>query len=198
MGITQSLALLGIGLGLFIAGHRIYFWCQRHPLFPATRFWFAVDRRIPYRPEWVWVYTPFYYVVIACVAWVVDCPETFVFVAGSYALLLAMQAAFFVVFPVATPREWRRRNCRRTASEKLLAAVQRVDMRSNSFPSMHVSVATLSALHLLPVAGDIAIAFPLLVAMSCVLTKQHYLIDLPAGAGLGYAAHALSQPLAAL
>jgi membrane-associated phospholipid phosphatase len=125
------------------------------------------------------------------VAWVVDSFATFVVVAGSYAVLLAMQAAFFVVFPVATPREWRRRNRCRSLSEKLLAAVQRIDMRSNSFPSMHVSVATLSALHLLPVAGDAALLFPVLVAASCVFTKQHYLIDLPAGAGLGYAAHML-------
>jgi hypothetical protein len=25
--------------------------------------------------------------------------------------------------------------------------------------------------------------------LSCIFTKQHYLIDLPAGAGLGWAAH---------
>jgi len=198
MGIAQILALVGIGLALFVAGHQLYFWCQRHPLFPVTRFRFAVDHRIPYRPEWVWVYTPFYYAVIACVAWVVDSWGTFLAVAGSYALLLAMQAVFFVLFPVATPREWRQRNRCRTLSERLLAAVQRLDMRSNSFPSMHVSVATLSALHLLPLVGSIALAFPLLVAMSCVLTKQHYLIDLPAGAGLGYAAYALLPPLAAI
>ena len=198
MSVTQILALIGIGLGLFLAGHQLYFWCQRHPLFPATRFWFAVDHRIPYRPEWIWVYTPFYYAVMACVAWVVDSFGTFLIVAGSYALLLAMQAAFFVIFPVATPREWRQCNLRRTASEKLLAAVQRIDMRSNSFPSMHVSVAMLSALHLFPLAGNVALLFPLLVAASCVFTKQHYLIDLPAGAGLGYAAHALVQPLAAI
>jgi membrane-associated phospholipid phosphatase len=68
-------------------------------------------------------------------------------------------------------------------------------MRSNSFPSMHVSVATLSALHLLPAAGSPVLLFPLLVAMSCVLTKQHYLVDLPTGAGLGYAAHLLARTL---
>ncbi|MGH8630970.1 MAG: phosphatase PAP2 family protein [Burkholderiales bacterium] len=198
MSVTETLALLGIGLGLFVAGHQLYFWCQRNPLFPATRLWFAVDRRIPYRPEWVWVYTPLYYLVIASVAWVVDSWETFVTVAGSYALLLAMQAAFFLLFPVATPREWRSFNRRRTRSEKLLAAVQDLDMRSNSFPSMHVSVAMLSALHLLPAAGHAALLFPLLVATSCVLTKQHYLVDLPAGAGLGYAAHLFTQALVAI
>jgi membrane-associated phospholipid phosphatase len=193
---SELIALAVMALGLFLIGHQLYFWCQRHPLFPTTRFWFAVDHRIPYRPEWVWVYTPLYYFVIVCVAWVVDSFGRFLIVAGSYAALLAMQVVFFVLFPVATPREWRQCNRRRTVSEKLLAAVQRIDMRSNSFPSMHVSVATLSALHLLPVAGTVALLFPVLVAASCVFTKQHYLIDLPAGAGLGYAAHALILGLA--
>jgi hypothetical protein len=192
----ELIALAAMALGLFLIGHQVYFWCQRHPLFPTTRFWFAIDHHIPYRPEWVWVYAPLYYIVIACVTWVVDSFGTFFVVAGSYAGLLAMHAVFFVLFPVATPREWRRCNRRRTVSEKLLAAVQRVDMRSNSFPSMHVSVATLSSLHLLPVAGTAALLFPMLVAASCVFTKQHYLIDLPAGAGLGYAAHALMLGLA--
>ena len=35
------------------------------------------------------------------------------------------------------------------------------------------------------------LAFPLLIALSCVLTKQHYLIDLPFGALLGWVAYRL-------
>jgi membrane-associated phospholipid phosphatase len=33
--------------------------------------------------------------------------------------------------------------------------------------------------------------FPLLIAASCVFTKQHYLVDLPAGAALGWGAYQL-------
>ena len=50
---------------------------------------------------------------------------------------------------------------------------------------MHVSVAMLTALHALPSLGIVAFLFPILIALSCVFTKQHYLIDLPAGAVLG-------------
>jgi membrane-associated phospholipid phosphatase len=64
--------------------------------------------------------------------------------------------------------------------------VQRFDARSNSFPSMHVSVAMLTSLHLLPHLGTAAFAFPTLIALSCVFTKQHYVVDLPAGALLGW------------
>ena len=73
----------------------------------------------------------------------------------------------------------------------LLALVQRFDARSNSFPSMHVSVATLTALHLQGHFGLAAFAFPVLVGLSCLFTKQHYLIDLPPGAALGWTVYRL-------
>jgi membrane-associated phospholipid phosphatase len=37
----------------------------------------------------------------------------------------------------------------------------------------------------------LAFAFPLLIALSCLFTKQHYLLDLPAGAALGWVVHGL-------
>ncbi len=104
----------------------------------------------------------------------------------SYILLLGLQMGFFVLFPVTTPEGWRSYNRGRTLSERFLAVVQRFDARSNSFPSMHTSVAMLTALHLHPHLGAPAFAFPVLIALSCLFTKQHYLVDLPAGAGLGW------------
>jgi hypothetical protein len=44
--------------------------------------------------------------------------------------------------------------------ERFLAFVQRLDARSNSFPSMHTSVAMLTALYLSPHVGPAAFAFP--------------------------------------
>ena len=43
-----------------------------------------------------------------------------------------------------------------------------------------------AALHLLPQLGPWAWAFPVLIAVSCLFTKQHYIVDLPAGAALGW------------
>jgi len=70
-----------------------------------------------------------------------------------------------------------------------LALVQRFDARSNCFPSVHVSVATLTALHGTANISGALIPFSIfvaLIAVSCVLTKQHYLIDLPAGLLCGW------------
>jgi membrane-associated phospholipid phosphatase len=51
---------------------------------------------------------------------------------------------------------------------------------------MHVSVAMLTAMHIAPHAGPAAFAFPVLIALSCIFTKQHYVLDLLAGALLGW------------
>ena len=110
----------------------------------------------------------------------------FTYIATSYILLLGLQMLFFVLFPVTTPQQWRAYNLRRTLSERFLALIQRMDAPSNSFPSMHVSVAMLTAMHLLPHLGAMAFGFPVLIALSCLFTKQHYVIDLPAGAVLGW------------
>ncbi|HSF01707.1 MAG TPA: phosphatase PAP2 family protein, partial [Solirubrobacterales bacterium] len=106
-----------------------------------------------------------------------------------YLVLLAFQMAFFVAFPVVTPEHWRAINRRKSLSERFLGLVHRFDARSNSFPSMHTSVAMLTALHLHANLGDLAFTFPVMIALSCLFTKQHYLIDIPSGAGLGWLAY---------
>jgi membrane-associated phospholipid phosphatase len=57
---------------------------------------------------------------------------------------------------------------------------------------MHVSVSTLAAFHLnLNLSIDnnyssLIFLFPLLIAISALFTKQHYIVDLAPGAVLGY------------
>ena len=51
----------------------------------------------------------------------------------------------------------------------------------------------LTAMHLQTSLGLWAFVFPLLIAASCVFTKQHYVIDVPAGAAVGWAAFQVFQ-----
>jgi membrane-associated phospholipid phosphatase len=189
MTVTDYAVHLILGTILIVGAYQFYFWCQRNPLRPARELRLPLDDRIPFRPEWVWIYSFLYYPVILYTTWVVQSSREFVYVAVSFLGLLAMQMAFFLVFPVATPEAWRAINGGRTWSERFLAFVQRIDARSNSFPSMHTSVATLTALYLSPHVGLAAFAFPVVIGLSCLFTKQHYLVDLPAGAALGWLAH---------
>jgi len=178
--------------GILIVGiYQFYFWCQRNHLATPRELKLWIDDRIPYWPGWVWIYSCIYYPLILYLNLVVESPRQFTYMATSYVLLLSAQMAFFVLFPVTTPERWRAYNLRRTLSERLLALVQRFDARSNCFPSMHMSVAMLTALHLQPHFGTLSFAFPALIAPSCLFTKQHYLLDLPAGAALGWAVYRL-------
>ena len=183
---ADYLVQLVLSIFLIVGVYQFYFWCQRNHLTDPRELKLPVDDWIPYRPRWVWIYSCLYYPAILCINWMVESPRHFLHVALSYTVLLGFQMAFFLVFPVAVPASWRTCNGRRGRSERFLAFVQSFDARSNSFPSMHTSVATLTALHLLPQVGPLVFVFPALIAMSCLFTKQHYVIDIPAGAVLGW------------
>jgi membrane-associated phospholipid phosphatase len=176
---------LTLSVFLIVGVYQFYFWCQRNALTAPRELRLPIDDMIPYRPSWVWIYSFLYYPVILYTNLVIESPREFTHLAMSFLLLLVLQMACFLAFPVVTPAEWRPQQAPRSSSERFLSFVQRLDARSNSFPSMHTSVATLTALHLSPSLGAWAWAFPVLIALSCLFTKQHYLIDLPAGAGLG-------------
>jgi len=186
MKITDYAINLLLSLVLIVGVYQFYFWCQRNYLVTPRELKLSIDDWIPYWPSWVWVYSCIYYPIILYLNFIIDSARHFTHVATSYMLLLGLQMLFFVLFPVTTPAHWRGYNRERGLSERFLALVQRFDARSNSFPSMHVSVAMLTALHLLPHLGATAFAFPVLIALSCLFTKQHYVIDLPAGALLGW------------
>ena len=176
--------------GVLILGvYQIYFWCQRNALVRPREFAVTLDDKIPYSPWWVWIYSFLYYPVILYVNATFRSAEEFTRIAASYLLLLVLQAGFFLLLPVRTPLHWRTAHPGRTLSERVLKFVQRIDAPTNSFPSMHTSVAMLTALHLRAELGAAAFAFPVLIGASCLLTKQHYLADVPAGAGLGWLAH---------
>jgi len=189
MTTTDFAVHLMLGSILIIGAYQFYFWCQRNPLRPAREFGHPLDDRIPYWPAWVWIYSFLYYPAILYTTWVVQSSREFVYLAAAFLGLLALQMAFFLLFPVVTPESWRTINGQRTWSERFLAFVQRLDARSNSFPSMHTSVAMLTALYLQPHFGAWVFSFPALIALSCLFTKQHYLVDLPAGAALGWVAY---------
>lgn len=171
---------------LIVGAYQFYFWCQRNPLFEPRELASGLDERIPFMPQWVWIYSLLYYPAILYVNLVLRSADQFTRVAASYLLLLALQMGFFLLVPVRTPSHWRQANTGRSASERFLAVVQRFDAATNSFPSMHTSVAMLTALHLHPQLGPAAFLFPALIGLSCLFTKQHYLIDVPAGAALGW------------
>lgn len=193
---TDRVIDLTLSVFLIVGAYQFYFWCQRRCPATPRELTLAIDDWIPFRPGWVWIYSFLYYPAILYTNLVLDSPARFTRVAMSYLVLLGFQMVFFLGFPVVTPARWRDGNHGRTWSERFLALVQRFDARSNSFPSMHTSVAMLTALHLYPSLGSWVLGFPLLIGLSCLFTKQHYVVDVPAGAALGWAVfHGLKAAL---
>ncbi len=191
MALTDYVLHLVLSVFLIIGVYQFYFWCQRNVIEQPRDLSLGIDERIPYWPSWVWIYSFLYYPMILYINLVVESPREFTHLAISYILLLGFQMIFFMLFPAQTPEGWRARNARRNLSERFLAFVQSIDGRSNSFPSMHCSVAMLTALHLLPHLGPVIFAFPVLIGLSCLFTKQHFVIDVPFGLALGWATYEL-------
>jgi hypothetical protein len=185
---TDYLINLILSVILIVGTYQFYFLTQRRPIFKTRVFQSPLDEAVPFWPSWVWIYSFLYYPAILYLNWMATDARQFALMAFSFILLLLMQMLFFYIFPVATPPHWRSVNTGRKLSERFLLFVQKFDAPSNCFPSMHVSVAMLTALHAAQTMGPVAFAFPVLIALSCIFTKQHYLADLPFGAALGWLA----------
>jgi membrane-associated phospholipid phosphatase len=180
---------------MIIGGYQFYFWVQRNHLGEPRIFNTSLDDYVPFWPGWVWIYTWAYYPMILLLVFLQPSFAAFNHAAFSFLVLLAMQCVVFYVFPVRVPDRWRDYDVNGSLSRRMLAFVQSYDKLSNSIPSMHVSVATLTALHLdaalYPAYGSlaaVAFAFPVLIALSALFTKQHYLADILPGAAFGWLA----------
>jgi membrane-associated phospholipid phosphatase len=152
-----------------------------------------IDDKIPFRPGWVWIYSGLYYPIILLLVFTLRTFSQFSYTVFSFITLLIMQLTAFFFFPVKIPEHWRNYDRERSLSSRFLGLVHSYDGLPNSIPSMHVSVATLTAFHLyqnmsleIGAYSLLAFLFPLLIAISALFTKQHYVVDLAPGALVGY------------
>ena len=183
-----------VAIIVIIGIYQFYFWCQRNNQRPPVTLHSFVDNWFELRPRWIWVYSGLYYPIIIVMVFTFKSIRHFNYTILSFVLLLLMQMLFFVFLPVQTPDVWRVRRSGSSLTDRFMNYVQAVDGANNCFPSMHMSVATLTALHLLaniPAIGFWIWIFPALIGVSAMYTKQHYFLDLLPGAGLGWVSYRL-------
>jgi len=174
---------------LIVGVYQFYFWTQNHPIRKSRSLQLKADDYFTLKPRWVWVYSGLYYPLIILVVITSDSMREFNYMSVSYFILLFMQMIFFMFIPVATPAHWRENIKGNSLSIRMLKLVQRFDKTSNCFPSMHVSIAMLSAMHFMNSSLGLTywpLLFPFLIALSALYTKQHYIVDLIPGAILGW------------
>lgn len=194
MNIMNVLILLTLAVIIILGAYQVYFFPQNHPIKEALVYpnWF--DDIIPFKPHFIWIYSFIYYPFIVSIVLAVNSLSEFVYVSTSFLILIFVHVIFFFLFPVSTPLNWRNYDKDKNLSTKFLSFVQGYDKASNCFPSMHVAIATLSAAHLtnlLPQYGMYFYSIPLLITLSCLFTKQHYILDTVGGAVTGKVAFAL-------
>jgi membrane-associated phospholipid phosphatase len=156
---------------------------------PAYRPEIALDRLMILTPPWTIVYASLYVFTGGMILLVVRDPT--LLRRTMKALLAVMLSAYagFLLYPTAAPRP------SHVAAEGftpwMLEAVYGMDPPYNCFPSLHVAYAFVAALACSRVHRGVGVAAMIwagLIGVSTVYTKQHYAVDVPAGAALAVVA----------
>jgi membrane-associated phospholipid phosphatase len=154
----------------------------------------AVDRAIGFDPRWIWAYQSVY-LLLTTVPWILLNASDLPRYARGVLQVSGLGFAFFLLLPVRGPRP------DVEAADFMFRLLQWYDRPLNCMPSLHAALSVYTVLF----AGDAtrgcmtpsARRFVLsagwlwigLIAYAAVATKQHYAIDLPAGALLAGACY---------
>jgi membrane-associated phospholipid phosphatase len=175
---------------VFCAG---YFLIGYHPVRSPVRLALTtIDRSVPFSPGWVWVYQSIYLLLLA--AWLSETADELRRYAIGFAILMLAGFSCFLLWPVAGPRP------EEMSNDPMYRVLVRYDTTLNSFPSLHMALATYSASTAVAVTSAslrrlLAVLLPVWVAIigyATLATKQHYWVDLPPGILLGLLAQYLA------
>jgi membrane-associated phospholipid phosphatase len=169
-----------------------YYLLQRHPVFRPTvmRLSFC-DRLIPFVDKAVWIYLSIY-LLMPIGPYLMTRRQEIRRYAVGVVLIGAIADLIFFFWPTLCPRP---ATGGATAAYRLLTVI---DNPSHAFPSLHAAFAVYSALCAGQVLRELSAhaiwrgaiwfwAFCILVAT--LLTRQHVIADLAAGAALGFGVH---------
>lgn len=154
---------------------------------PAT----PIDRAVPLEPAWMIVYGSLYTFMLLPVL-VARHRPLFRRALQSYVLVLLVAYAGFLLYPTLTPRP--SRLVVDGFAAWTLQLTYSIDTRYNCFPCLHVAHSLVSALTAYRVhrrVGWIAILWTALTGVSTLYTKQHYFVDVIAGAAIAYLAYVI-------
>jgi len=172
-----------------------YFTLQRVLVLPVRTLPFtAIDRAVDFNAHWVWVYQSVY-VLLLLVPWMMTTREQLREYATGFIVLSIAGFICFFFMPVRGPRP------DSAITNPMFRFLTWYDRPLNCFPSLHVGLAVYTLLvatrlfdEVLPRSlRDPALllgwAWTALIAYAALATKQHYAIDLPAGALLACLCH---------
>jgi membrane-associated phospholipid phosphatase len=171
-----------IGFIVFLVAFPAYLLCN-HLLYSENlgKLDTPADSWFPFIYQSILVYSWVYFFLFLPV-FVVRSYELFIQVAKAYLLIAAISIFLFIVFPIRIDRP------RIPHQDEFLwwgiSLNFLIDKPSNCFPSMHVSnaiIAGLSVVRFSPRVGVIALIGALMISVSTLTLKQHYIADVLAG-----------------
>lgn len=158
---------------------------ERPRFHPRTR----LDALIPVVPRFAPVYFSTYLLALAAPLLVAD-TVLFLKLAVSYALVTLVGSTIHVLVPSRIERlELSEEVPDQSLSVRLLARFQRFCRPYGNFPSIHVAfgIAAIIVAYAAygALAGVLVLVWAVLIAVSTLVTRQHYVADVAAGAALG-------------
>lgn len=190
------IAKVGVSLGMLVLFTTGFFGLDN--LLCGRKFYdvsCALDRRVPLRPEWIWAYLLYYPLCFAPLFFpgLLADDDLYLRAAAGFCIQFLAAWAIFYLYPTRITRVQVEGD---SPCAQAVRGLYAVDSGCNIFPSLHVAntvyVACL-AMHFLPASLSLFFfAAAVLVSVSTVLIKQHYLADIPAGTLLGVGAYALA------
>lgn len=175
------------GTGLYLATN--HFSIHSHHRLPVL--W--IDRAIPFYPESVWIYISEWAFLPLAYLRCRDLVQLNRYV-YSYLFLQLVCMVIFLVWPTTYPRELYPINQATTGcwTYYALNSLRLTDTAANCCPSLHIAGVYLSiALFIEGKKWDYLffLIWGILIAISVLTTKQHYVIDLVVGLGVGAFIH---------
>lgn len=150
----------------------------------------ALDRALPLEPAWMLVYGSLYLFVAVMPLLLVRERELWHRAMKAYLTVMILAYAGFLLYPTAAPRPDEVSGDGFAAWSLRLA--YSLDPPYNCFPSLHVAYAFVSALTCYRVhreVGAAAAIWAVLIGASTLYTKQHYVVDVVAGAASAFIAY---------
>ena len=183
-------------LGLILLGWLIiYFFVNRLQVEPQRRIdlGLAIDRKTPYVPLFALVYFSTYPFVLLPFIILSDARQ-FYWLVVCFVSITIISSLIHATIPSKIERV--EQVTAGGVSGWMLGLFQKTCKPYGNFPSMHVglSVPVVAANYMVagPVIGSITLVWAVLIALSTLFTKQHYILDVLAGVAGGVSIFALT------
>ncbi len=141
----------------------------------------GIDRAIPFVPWFIWLYLLYYPFCFTPIV-LLNNRDTFRRIAAGFLMEFVLAFIVFLTFPVKMIRP---EVTASSLSTKAVALLYSIDPGFNVFPSLHVANSLFVALIFYRYSKPVGILFMLiavLISISTLYVKQHYLFDIVTGA----------------